>query len=569
MKLLAEVARIWLWVARREHALDRRETLLLAIRRLPEEEEAFRLALELQRALGRELDPQLGEVLPAFARLSGRVARELFDPLEAVGSVLVRMSWGGEAELALPADAREGLHQLPGVEPKLFPLTDWRAVVVPPAPDEAFALLPFGRTQPESIAAAAAAARTGCSGILRDGDLLIRPVRGGGGVLRSVQCSATDPVSFALLAGMEQADFPSAPGLSAADWARRATAEHRAWLHMTTDPASPALKALGRQFTAARAALFLESIEEGEPQLALTVAATRGAGLGRVGRRIGRWSRKRPASVVRLRRPRPAGDAGGRGCGGSCSDCPPTRWMRGERPSRRRCMRDRGDRRTRVLLLVKGMGRGGTQRLLVNAAPFLDRSRFDYEVAYLLPANSALVPELEAGGLEVSCLDGRRGVGWVGRLASLVRKRRIELVHAHSPYAAVGARLGISRTVRLVYTEHNVWASYRPATRCANALTYWRNDHVFAVSEAVRASIGLPRPLRRLARAPIETLYHGHGAPGADPTGTAGALRRDLGIPADAPLVRVVASFKPRRAIGIWSARPRSSNGRCRTCGSR
>ncbi len=203
---------------------------------------------------------------------------------------------------------------------------------------------------------------------------------------------------------------------------------------------------------------------------------------------------------------------------------------------------------TRVLLLVKGLGRGGTQRLLLNAVPHLDRSRFDYEVAYLLPANSALVPELEAAGLEVSCLDGRRGVGWVARLAALVKERRVELVHVHSPYAAVGARLGLSRqAVRLVYTEHNVWASYRPATRYANALTYWRNDHVFAVSDAVRASLHLPGLLRALPRPPVETLYHGHTTPESDDSENRGALRRDLGIPADAPLVGTVANFKPQK----------------------
>ena len=35
----------------------------------------------------------------------------------------------------------------------------------------------------------------------------------------------------------------------------------------------------------------------------------------------------------------------------------------------------------RVLVLIKGLGRGGAEQLLVNAAPYFDRSRFDYEVA--------------------------------------------------------------------------------------------------------------------------------------------------------------------------------------------
>ncbi len=202
---------------------------------------------------------------------------------------------------------------------------------------------------------------------------------------------------------------------------------------------------------------------------------------------------------------------------------------------------------TRILILIKGLGRGGAEQLIVNAARHMDRGAFDYEVAYLLPWKDALVPALEGAGLPVHCLDGGRGPRWVGRLRRLVRHRAIELVHVHSPYAAVGARLALPRRVRMVYTEHNVWPRYHRATYWANMATFWRNDRVFAVSDEVRASIRYPRALRRLRMPPVETLYHGVDPPSMPAPAPASEIRKQLGIPPGAPVVGTVGNLTPKK----------------------
>ena len=195
-----------------------------------------------------------------------------------------------------------------------------------------------------------------------------------------------------------------------------------------------------------------------------------------------------------------------------------------------------------VLILIKGLGRGGAEQLLLSGVPYLDRERYRYQFAYLLPWKDSLVPELTAAGFGVHCLDGARGAGWVGRLRALIQAHGIELAHAHSPVAAAGLRLVAGREARVVYTEHNLWGRYHPATYAANLATFRRNDHVFAVSDEVRDSIRYPGPLRRLPMPPIETLHHGLD-PAAAPVAPDGA-RRELGIPEDAPLVGSVANFK-------------------------
>lgn len=202
----------------------------------------------------------------------------------------------------------------------------------------------------------------------------------------------------------------------------------------------------------------------------------------------------------------------------------------------------------RILILIKGLGRGGAEQLLVNAAPYLDRSKFDYRVAYILPWKDALVGELQAKGLPVHCLGGGRGLGWVIRLRRLVRSQHIDTVHSHSPLAAVAVRLALGPGgPRRVYTEHNVWERFHPATYWLNLLTFPRSDQVFAVSDQVRASIRYPRLFGRMRRPPIETLYHGPDPASVEGWGDPHGVRQELDIPAGGPIVGTVANFKAHK----------------------
>ena len=207
--------------------------------------------------------------------------------------------------------------------------------------------------------------------------------------------------------------------------------------------------------------------------------------------------------------------------------------------------RDRTERTlTRILLLIKGLGRGGAERLLATSVRHVDRERFELEVAYLLPWKDAFVPEIEAADVATHCLGDGGGVGWVARLRALVRDRDIDLVHGHSPYAMVGARIALPRKVPLVYTEHNLWSRYDPATYWANLVTYPRNDHVLAVSEHVRRSARYPAALRFLPMPPLETLYHGPDQEALSAVEPSNGLLEELGIPSGAPVVGTIGNLK-------------------------
>jgi glycosyltransferase involved in cell wall biosynthesis len=163
-----------------------------------------------------------------------------------------------------------------------------------------------------------------------------------------------------------------------------------------------------------------------------------------------------------------------------------------------------------VLSLIKGLGPGGAERLLVAAAARHDRDAFHLETAYLLPWKNALVPELVAQGVECTCLEVRReqDLRWAWRLRALLSEKRFDVVHVHSPYAATIARLVVrslpgARRPGLVYTTHNNWRSFRPLTRALNGLTLPLDDADVVVSNEAHASVW-PRLRNR-----VEVVEHG------------------------------------------------------------
>lgn len=193
--------------------------------------------------------------------------------------------------------------------------------------------------------------------------------------------------------------------------------------------------------------------------------------------------------------------------------------------------------RPAVLVAIKGLGIGGAEKLISEAIPFWDRTSYDYRVAYFLPWKDQLVDEISAHGVPVHLLGGTRGLdpGAGVRLRNLIRKADIAIVHVHSPAVAVIAR--VVSPARVVYTEHNVVDSYREPTRTLNRLTYGRNAAVIAVSDAVASSVSsFAGPSPRVIRNGVSCVVSSEEAQ---------AIRSELGIPVDRPLVVHVGNIRP------------------------
>jgi hypothetical protein len=270
VKLVAEAARVWLWLTRGEQVFGQLPALSRALAILPEEEQTIRLMTELYRKLPQAPDPPLVDALPCLVRLSTRIAAQLERELQENGATSVRLERSG-LPLVLQPDADARLCSVAGHALDLLPLCDWRARTLPEAPDEAFALVSGDPGDPDRLSSAAQAGRTGPYPAFRvDGLLLLPTSNWKGSRFRAVQCRATDPVSFAVAERRAEAAFPNVPGLSASASASRSVAEHRIMLRERGQEQGG--RELGLLLSAARAALFQQSLEEGDASLALTCA---------------------------------------------------------------------------------------------------------------------------------------------------------------------------------------------------------------------------------------------------------------------------------------------------------
>lgn len=195
--------------------------------------------------------------------------------------------------------------------------------------------------------------------------------------------------------------------------------------------------------------------------------------------------------------------------------------------------------RARILVLVKGLGIGGAERLIASGAEHWDRESFDYHVAYVLPWKDALVPAIEKLGIPVTCIGGERGFdpATVFRFRRLVSEFQPALIHAHLPATGILARL-TGGGVPVVYTEHNIAHSYRQPTKTLNRATYRRNTAVIAVSNAVGESLeGFPGP---------KPMVIENGVSVAMDEERARAARAELGL-SDEPLVVHVGNIRPHK----------------------
>lgn len=207
----------------------------------------------------------------------------------------------------------------------------------------------------------------------------------------------------------------------------------------------------------------------------------------------------------------------------------------------------------RVLWLIKGLGPGGAERLLVAHAAVRDRRSFEYRAAYLVPWKDQLVGELEGLDVPVTLLDARRewDLRWASRLRRLVTETRPEVVHTHSPYVASVARVvlrGLPRARRpvLVHTEHNRWPRHRLSTRILNGTTCRFDDHTLAVSEDVRATMS------RRCGARTEVLVHGVDLEGVRAhRRERAAVRAELGIAPDEIVIGSVANLRREKAHDV------------------
>ncbi len=214
--------------------------------------------------------------------------------------------------------------------------------------------------------------------------------------------------------------------------------------------------------------------------------------------------------------------------------------------------------RIRVVEVLATGTNGGAQEHVFGLLTRIDRERYDVHVVSLSPGSS--VRKLERNGIPVTVVDEPDDAIATGALAALLADLRPEVVHNHMYRAElVGTRAAIAlgEIGRLrpyvVSTVHSSRVRSEEDRQQLRILTP-RMDRLIAVSRSI------VEKLEQEGRdtAPIELIHNGVDLERYDHQGPCCTLREEYGLPAEGPIVGVVARLEPEKGhptlLEAWPA---------------
>lgn len=206
----------------------------------------------------------------------------------------------------------------------------------------------------------------------------------------------------------------------------------------------------------------------------------------------------------------------------------------------------------RVLILTVGFTLGGAEQLILMTAPRLRRAGFEVTVA-CLKEWGPVGDDLQAAGIRAIALGARGPLDprAAGRLISLLRRERIQIVHAHLFLANVVARvLGRLAGDPVIITSHHdtdVWMGRRH--RLLERVTAPLSDAIVTCSEAVRqyalATYGLRPGL-------VRTLRNAIPVPERRPAGRERVRRLFDAVPQDRVIASVGRLDEPKKGLTVF-----------------
>jgi len=210
--------------------------------------------------------------------------------------------------------------------------------------------------------------------------------------------------------------------------------------------------------------------------------------------------------------------------------------------------RGTGERPVRVLYLIVDLTVGGAEDHLLSLARNLDRARF-LPVVCCIGRKGTIGAEIEAAGVRVEELGKLRKGGFnreiVPLLRALIRRERIDLVHAHMYHANLYGRLAAFREgVPAVISVHNTYVRPKILRRVLNRWLARRTPFILAGSEAIRDDIA------RYDRVPpgkIRVVPYGVDVEKFDSVLSREEARGKLGLPGDRFLVGTVGRLEEQK----------------------
>lgn len=207
----------------------------------------------------------------------------------------------------------------------------------------------------------------------------------------------------------------------------------------------------------------------------------------------------------------------------------------------------------KILHIIKSLGRGGAEVLLVEALKLHNQKRYEFHYIYFLPWKNQLVKPLQDGGGTVVNIPAGKNTAIlfsVKKIAVYIKEQNISLVHCHLPWAGFAGRLLYKRIkIPVIYSEHNKQERYHFATRLLNKISFNRQSYAIAVSNDVAVSV--KKNIR--PHIPVKVILNGVD------TNTftrdhveGGKLRKQYNIAGDTIVLGIIAVFRFQKRLKEW-----------------
>jgi glycosyltransferase involved in cell wall biosynthesis len=209
--------------------------------------------------------------------------------------------------------------------------------------------------------------------------------------------------------------------------------------------------------------------------------------------------------------------------------------------------------KTKILHIIKSLGRGGAEMLLPETLKLHNQEQFEFHYIYFLPWKDQMVEALENAGGKVTRFDATGNIQLIqqaGKINRYCKENKIGLIHAHLPWAGfVARRVHKKSGLPLFYTEHNMQERYHPITKQLNKFTFNWQSRAIGVSEEVSQSI----KKNINPKIPVTTLLNGVNTKAfQQDLSVKQSVKEKWNIPQDAKVIGLVAVFRFQKRIVEW-----------------
>lgn len=210
----------------------------------------------------------------------------------------------------------------------------------------------------------------------------------------------------------------------------------------------------------------------------------------------------------------------------------------------------------RVVLVISNLEYGGAQRQVIELVNHMDRNRFDMHICSLseyVPLASGLTESERR--LHIIPKRHKFDISTVYRLQGLLRQLRADVVHGYLFNAQIASRLAgrLAGTPLVVGSERNTDYTLMRRHLVTFRLTRSCVDVVIANSNA---GAMFNQQLLGLAPSQYHVVHNGVNTDRFRPM-DASALRRELGLRDNEPVVGMFASYKPQKNHPLFFAAAR------------